>query len=163
MWQVTRPKTRPTGSDVTAFLDSVSDERRRAEAHALRSLVERVTGERAAMWGSSIVGFGNRPYTNTSGTTDWFVVGFSPRKAALAIYGIHDGAADSEPLFDALGPHTTGKGCVYLKRFDQVDHEVLGELVRRAWQVAHDAKCGEVPDVSDAARARAPRRRVGDS
>ena len=59
-------KTRPTGEDVTAFLDSVADERRRAEGHAMRSLMERVTGEQATMWGPSMVGFGAQPYTNTT-------------------------------------------------------------------------------------------------
>jgi hypothetical protein len=132
-------KTRPTGEDVTAFLDSVPDERRRADGHALRSLLERVTGVEAAMWGPSMVGFGSRPYTNTTGTNEWFVVGFSPRKGALTIYGIHDGYAAPDPLLDALGPHTTGKSCVYLKRLDQVDLDVLEQLVAKAWQTARDA------------------------
>jgi hypothetical protein len=132
-------RTRPTGDDVTAFLDSVADDRRRAEGHALRSLLERVTGEKAVMWGPSIVGFGNRPYTNTTGTNEWFVVGFSPRKRALTVYGIHDGDGAPDPLLDELGPHTTGKSCVYLERFDEVDAAVLETLVRKAWQAAHHA------------------------
>ena len=131
-------KTRPTGEDVTAFLDSVSDERRRTEGHALRSLFERVTGEPATMWGPSMVGFGSQPYTNTLGTNEWFVVGFSPRNAALTIYGIHDGYAAPDPLLDALGPHTTGKSCVYVKRLDQIDQQVLEQLVRQAWENAAD-------------------------
>ena len=132
-------KTRPTGEDVTAFLDSVADERRRAEGHAMRSLMERVTGEQATMWGPSMVGFGAQPYTNTIGTNDWFVVGFSPRKTAMTIYGIHDGYAAPDPLLDALGPHTTGKSCVYVKRLDQVDQDVLEQLVRNAWRSSHEA------------------------
>ena len=131
-------KTRPTGEDVTAFLDSVADERRRAEGHAMRSLMERVTGEQATMWGPSMVGFGAQPYTNTIGTNDWFVVGFSPRKAAMTIYGIHDGYAAPDPLLDALGPHTTGKSCVYVKRLDQVDKNVLEQLLRNAWRSSHE-------------------------
>src|SRR4029079_3835116 len=93
-------KTHPTGEDVTAFLDSVPAERRRAEGHAPRSLFERGTGETAALWvarvervageppaswGPSMVVFGSRAYTNTLGTNEWFVVGFSPRKSALTI------------------------------------------------------------------------------
>ena len=128
-----RTQTRPTGEDVTAFLDSISDERRRAEGHAMRSLIERVTGEPAAMWGPSIVGFGSLSYTNTTGTNEWFVVGFSPRKNALTIYGIHDEYSAPDPLLDTLGPHSTGKGCVYIKRLDQVDENVLEQLIRNAW------------------------------
>jgi len=129
-------KTRPTDDDVAAFLDAVPDERRRREAHALRALMERVTGERAVLWGSSIVGFGSRPYTNTSGTTEWFAVGFSPRKAALTIYGVYDDYAPRDPRLDALGPHTTGKGCLYIKRLDAIDPDVLEALLRTAWEGA---------------------------
>jgi len=133
-------KTRRTGDDVTAFLDSVPAERRRAEGHALRALFESVTGEPAAMWGPTMIGFGAEPYTNTLGTNDWFVVGFSPRKAALTIYGIHNGYEAPDPLLDALGPHTTGKSCVYVKRLDQIDQEVLEQLVRQAWEKSRDAR-----------------------
>jgi Domain of unknown function (DU1801) len=136
---VAKIKTRPTGEDVTKFLDSVPDQRRRAEGHELRSLFERVTGERAVMWGPSMVGFGSRPYTNTLGTNDWFVVGFSPRKTALTIYGIFDGyASKPDPLIEALGPSTTGKSCVYIKRLDQIDRGVLEQLVRNAWSSFND-------------------------
>lgn len=129
-------KTRPTGEDVTAFLDSVPDERRRAEGHAVRALMERVTGAEAEMWGPSMVGFGTKPYTNTTGTNDWFIVGFSPRKASLTIYGVYDDYGPTNPLFEQLGPHTTGKGCLYLKRLDAVDGSTLENLVAQAWASA---------------------------
>lgn len=128
--------TRPTDADVTAFLDAVSDERRRAEGHAMRALMERVTGEPAVMWGTAIVGFGSLPHTNTTGTNDWFVVGFSPRKGALTLYGVHDGYGPADPLLAELGPHDTGKGCLYLKRLDAVDSGVLERIVRAAWERA---------------------------
>lgn len=128
--------TRPTDADVTAFLDAVPDERRRAEGHAMRALMERVTGEPAVMWGTAIVGFGSAPHTNTTGTNDWFVVGFSPRKGALTLYGVHDGDGPADPLLAELGPHDTGKGCLYLKRLEAVDAGVLERLVRAAWERA---------------------------
>lgn len=125
--------TQPTDADVTAFLDAVPDERRRAEGHAMRELMERVTGEKAVMWGPSMVGFGSYHYRGKSSSGDWFVVGFAPRKAALTIYGVYDGYGPDDPLFDDLGPHDTGKGCLYLKRLDAVDGGVLEQLVRNAW------------------------------
>ncbi|HSM67914.1 MAG TPA: DUF1801 domain-containing protein [Ilumatobacteraceae bacterium] len=128
--------TRPTGEDVTAFIDAVPDDRRRADAHELRALIQRVTGDPGRMWGPSIIGFGATTYTNTSGTHDWFVVGFSPRKQALTLYGIHDGYSEPDPLLEQLGPHTTGRGCVYLKRLEHADTAVLEQLVRNAWQTA---------------------------
>jgi hypothetical protein len=127
------PKTRPTGLDVTEYLDSVADPRRRAEGHELRTLFEAVTGEPAELWGPSMVGFGSAPYTNTTGTHEWFVVGFAPRKAALTVYGVHDDYKPIDPLLAELGPHTTGKGCLYVRRLDAVDRGVLTRLVADAW------------------------------
>lgn len=102
----------------------------------MRELMERVTGEPATMWGPSMVGFGSMPYTNTTGTNEWFVVGFSPRKTALTLYGVYDGYGPEDPLFEQLGPHTVGKGCLYLKRLDAVDESVLEKLVTQAWERA---------------------------
>jgi Domain of unknown function (DU1801) len=126
-------KTRPTGEDVTAFLDAAEPERRRTEGHALRELMERVTGQPATMWGPTMVGFGAEPYTNTMGTNDWFIVGFSPRKPAISLYGIYTAYGPPDPLIEKLGPHTAGKGCVYVKRLEAIDMDVLEQLVARAW------------------------------
>ena len=131
------PKTRPTGQDVTAFLDAVEQPRRRQEGHLLRALMERVTQQPAVMWGPTMVGFGSTPYTNTLGTHEWFDVGFAPRKAAMTIYGIHNGYAPVNPLLEQLGPHTTGVSCVYVKRLDDIDLEVLERLVSDAWRALH--------------------------
>jgi hypothetical protein len=126
-------KTTANDGDVEAFLDSVADERRRADARAAMELMRRVTGEDPAMWGTSMVGFGHRPYTTADGKEhDWFVVGLSPRKASLTLYGLtyYDSNQD---LLKRLGPHTTGKGCVYVKRYDAIDQDVLTQLVERSW------------------------------
>jgi hypothetical protein len=130
---VARIKTQPHDGDVGAYIEAVPDRRRRVDAEALRVLMEQATGETATMWGPSIVGFGTMPYTNTSGTNDWFVVGFSARKAALTIYGVHDGYAEPDPLLDELGLRSTGKGCLYIKRLADVDQQVLTQLITNAW------------------------------
>lgn len=129
-------KTKPTDENVTSFLDRVESDRRREEGHALRELMERVTGAPAVMWGPTMVGFGSMPYTNTVGTNEMFVVGFSPRKAALTIYGIHNGYGAPDPLLEKLGPHSASVACVYVKRLDTIDMAVLEQLVRDAWQRA---------------------------
>jgi hypothetical protein len=130
-------KTGPTDASVTEFLESVPGERRRAEGHELRAMFERITGEPAVMWGPSMVGFGSLAHTNTMGTNDWFVVGFSARKAALTIYGLVDGDTTADPLFRELGPHTTGKGCLYITRLTDVDHDALGTLIATTWTARH--------------------------
>jgi hypothetical protein len=125
--------TKPGTGDVRVFLDSVPDERRRKDAVAATELIREVTGAEPVMWGTSMVGFGTQRYTTADGKErEWFAVGLSPRKAALTLYGLtyYDSNQD---LLERLGPHTTGKGCLYVKRLDDVDRDVLVELVERAW------------------------------
>ncbi|GAA3382080.1 DUF1801 domain-containing protein [Cryptosporangium minutisporangium] len=125
-------KTARTDASVDEFLAAVPDERRRADAVAVRDLMARVTGDSGAMWGGSIVGFGRvRLKYASRREVDWFVLGFSPRKAATTLY-LGAGFPEKEALLARLGPHAVGKGCVYIKRLDAVDPDVLDELVTAA-------------------------------
>ncbi|UFN42918.1 DUF1801 domain-containing protein [Nocardioides okcheonensis] len=121
---------------VDEILSATADERRRDDARAAIELITRTTGAEARVWGPSIVGFGHAPYTTADAKVhDWFAVGLSPRKAALTFYGLLQDGPDE--LLDLLGPHTTGKGCLYVKRLDAIDTAVLGEIVARAWREKH--------------------------
>ena len=126
-------KTQRGSTDVDAFLDGVADERRRTDAKAARDLMAEVTGAEPVMWGDSIIGFGTQRYRTADGKEhDWFAVGLSPRKAALTLYGLTYYESNTD-LLEQLGPHTTGKGCVYVKKLDDLDRDVLTELVQRSW------------------------------
>ena len=132
--------TQPGPGDVRAYLDSVPDERRRADALAALDLMREVTGAEPVMWGSSMVGFGTQRYTTADGKQHaWFAVGLAPRKAALTFYGLTYYESNQD-LLDRLGPHSTGKGCLYVKRLDDLDRGVLVELVERGWATNHDAE-----------------------
>lgn len=132
--------TRPTDADVTALLDAVPDERRRADAREVVELMRSVTGADPVVWGSSIVGFGRQPYTTADGKAhEWFAVGLAARKAALTLYGLTFYGSNAD-LLERLGPHTTGKGCVYVKRVADVDRAVLTELVERSWAAISKAE-----------------------
>jgi hypothetical protein len=126
-------KTQRHDGDVTAFLDSIPDPTRRKDAKTIFELLSRITGDSAAMWGASMVGFGERTYHYASGRAGtWFNVGFSPRKQNTTVYtygGFDDPGAKA--LLDRLGPHSTGKGCLYVKRLDAVDLDVLDAFLRR--------------------------------
>jgi hypothetical protein len=96
-----------------------------------------VTGADPVVWGSSMIGFGRQPYTTADGKErEWFAVGLAPRKAALTLYGLTY-YGTNEDLLERLGPHTTGKGCVYVKRVADLDRAVLTEMVERAWRENH--------------------------
>ena len=131
-------KTTPTTGDVAAYLASVTDEQRRADAEEVLELMRAITDVAPRMWGSSMIGFGRQPYRTSDGTKrEWFAVGLAPRKAALTLYGLTYYGTNTD-LLQRLGPHTTGKGCLYLKRLEDVDREVLAELIRRAWTANHE-------------------------
>jgi hypothetical protein len=133
--------TRPTDEDVTAYLDAVPDERRRADALDALDLIRSVTGAEPRMWGASMVGFGRQPYRTADGKDhEWFAVGLAPRKAALTLYGLTYYGSNAD-LLERLGPHTTGKGCLYVKRLEDVDRGVLTELVRRSWEANNEQPC----------------------
>jgi Domain of unknown function (DU1801) len=125
-------KTKPTKSTVAAFIAALTDPTRRADARALVKLMQSATGEKPKMWGPSIVGFGSYHYKYDSGRQgDMPTIGFSPRKAATVLYNV-GGFSGSHTLRAKLGKHTTGKGCLYIKKLADVDQQVLEALVLRS-------------------------------
>lgn len=125
-------KTKPTKVSVAEFIGAITDEPRRSNAKALVKLMQSATGEKPKMWGPSIIGFGSYHYKYESGREgDMPIVGFSPRKPATVLYGMRaDG--DAESLLAKLGKHSTGKGCVYIKKLADVDQKVLETLITKS-------------------------------
>ena len=128
-------KTVPTGASVGDFLAAVPDPRRRADAQTACALMAEATGLAPVMWGDSIIGFGTYHYRYASGQEgDWPPVGLAPRKSALTIYLA---AGFDEELLGRLGPHRTGRGCLYVRRLADVDPDVLRALVAGAFRKLH--------------------------
>jgi hypothetical protein len=129
--------TRPTADDVDAHLATVQPQARREDALAVIAMMREVTGVEPVLWGGSMVGFGRQPYRTADGKDrEWFAVGLAARKAALTLYGLTSYGSRAE-LLERLGRHSTGKGCLYVKRLTDVDLDVLRELVERAWADNH--------------------------
>ena len=125
-------KTKPTGASVDDYVASIADKARRTDCRRLIRMMARVTGEPPRMWGASIVGFGTYHYRYDSGREgDFFLTGFSSRKADLSLY-VMTGFASFPALMAKLGRHRNGKSCLYVRRLADVDLEVLEELVRRS-------------------------------
>jgi hypothetical protein len=124
-------KTKQTTVSPTTFIDKVENEQRRKDGHELVSLMKKVTGKPAKMWGPSIVGFDKYHYKYASGHEgDMPITGFSPRKQSLVLY-LGPGLEDKK-LMAKLGKHKTGKGCLYINKLDDVDRNVLLELVTKS-------------------------------
>jgi Domain of unknown function (DU1801) len=133
------PAMRPTGASVEDFLAGVPDGRRE-DARRLCAMMAQITGEPPAMWGTSIIGFGSYHYRYASGHSgDSALASFSPRRQHLVIYLVGGFEGRHQPVLARLGPHKTGKGCLYLKRLDDVDQDALRELIHRSVRVRRGA------------------------
>jgi hypothetical protein len=125
-------KTKPTKLSVASFIDALTDPVRRADAKALTKLMQNALGEKPRMWGPSIIGFGSCHYKYESGREgDMPVIGFSPRKAATVLYGV-TGFGEATALLAKLGKHSTGKGCLYIKKLSDVDQHTLEALILKS-------------------------------
>jgi len=128
-------KTKPTTQSVRDFLNTIEPEQKRADGLALLELFQETTGEEAVMWGASMVGFGSYHYKSerSKQAGEWPLVGFSPRKQNLTLYGV-TGNKESQNLLKRLGKHKSGVGCVYINKLADVDKSVLSELIKASFQ-----------------------------
>ena len=123
-------KTKVNDADVIAFLESVDDPKRKEDSLAMLDIMSEITGEEPKMWGKSIVGFGSYHYVYASGQEgDWMAIGFSPRKQSLTLY-IMSGFKAYDELMAKLGKYKTGKSCLYIKKLEDVDMDVLRKLIK---------------------------------
>ena len=133
-------KTRPTGVDVTAFLNEVENERRRRDGFEVLEMMKEITRLEPTMWGPTMVGFGRYRYQYESGHKgEAFVIGFSPRKASLVLY-VMEGMETRRDLLEKLGKHKASKGCLYINKLDDVDRSVLREIVQASFDAMADQR-----------------------
>ncbi len=122
-------KTKATEKSVEDFLIAIADPKRQADCRAIVALMEAATKAKPKMWGESIVGFGDVHLKYESGREmDWFVMGFASRKNDLTLYGLMSGIEAKPELAEKLGKFKTGKGCVYIKKMEDVDAAVLKRI-----------------------------------
>ena len=128
--------TQPTDAPVSDFLDAIVPATRQADARDVHALMERIAGEPGRMWGTGMVGFGTYTYTYASGRSgDWMRLGYAARKTALTLYLCNGGMERFDAFLSRLGKHTTGMGCLYVKKLTDVDLGVLEDLLRAAWEM----------------------------
>lgn len=128
-------KTQRTDNSVSLFLDQIEPEQKRKDSHALVALMSQITAEKPKLWGTSIIGFGDYHCKYKSGREgDWFLTGFSPRKNALTVYLMCD--LSHEGLdFDGLGKYKLSKGCLYFKKIEDVDLNVLTQIIKDSIEI----------------------------
>ena len=132
MGKLAEIKTKQNTASVAGFLESIPDEQKRKDSQVILKLMEKATGEKPKMWGSSMIGFGEKRYKSpaTGREVDWFKIGFSPRKANLSLHLI-DIQKHTEAL-NKLGKHKTGVGCLYINKLEDVDVKILEKMINAA-------------------------------
>jgi len=131
-------KTQKSKASVESYLQTLDGDRR-ADCEQLTEIMRTITKDDGAMWGPAIAGFGHTHLVYESGREmDWFQVGFSSRKAALSLY-LMGNFETRESLLKELGPHKHGKGCLYIKRLDDVHLPTLKKLIRDSCKAMRNA------------------------
>lgn len=122
-------KTKPNNRSVSAFINSVDDELKRKDCKDLLKMFKSITRKKPKLWGDSIIGFGSYHYKYPTGNEgDWFITGFSPRKQNFTIH-IMNGFANYNDLLKKLGKHKIGKSCLYVKKLEYIDRDVLQQMI----------------------------------
>lgn len=129
-------KTKETNASVKDFINSINDEVKRKDSFTIIKLMQKATKAKPKLWGSSIIGFGNKIYKSpaTGREVEWFKIGFSPRKANFSLHLVLDIKKYAAEL-KKLGKHKTGVGCLYINKLDDVDIKVLEKLITIAAQI----------------------------
>ena len=124
----TKAKTTETTKSVSSFVKTVEDKQRQNDCLAIIEIMKKQSGFEPKMWGPAIIGFGSYHYKYESGHEgDAPLVGFSPRKAEFALYIANfDG---KQELLKNFGKHKTAKSCVYIKKLEDINVEVLKKMI----------------------------------
>ena len=122
-------KTKKTELSVDDFLNTVTETQKKEDAFSILKLMEKATKSKAKMWGSAIIGFGDKRLKYESGRElDWFIMGFSPRKQNFALY-ISGTVEKQQALLNKLGKYKTSKGCLYINKLAEIDLAILKEII----------------------------------
>ena len=111
----------------------MKDEQQRKDSFVILEIMKKLSGEEPKMWGASLIGFGNKIYKspNTSREVEWFLIGYSPRKANLSLHLVVDINKQADTL-NKLGKYKTGTGCLYINKLDDIDIKILEKLIKEA-------------------------------
>ena len=123
-------KTQANSKSADEFLNTITPEKKQKEAKELLRIFKKVTECEPVMWGSSIIGFDSYKYTNSSGTNDWMITGFSPRKQNFSLY-IMQGFADYQQDLKELGKVKTAKSCLYINKLEDIDLTKLEKFLNK--------------------------------
>jgi len=126
-------KTKENSASVEDFINSVKDEQQRKDSFVILEMMKKASGEEPKMWGSSLIGFGNKRYKSPASgrEVNWMLIGFSPRKTNLSLHLTIDIKKHTPELLK-LGKHKTGAGCLYINKLEDIDLKILKGIIETA-------------------------------
>jgi hypothetical protein len=129
-------KLKPTDKSVDRLIEEIPEEKIRDDCYQLIKIISKATGEEPVLWAGNMIGFGKYHYVYDSGHQgDAFLSGFAPRKTNITLYVLAPDLPDRENLLKNLGKHKASKGCIYIKKLDDIDPKVLEKMIVKsvAW------------------------------
>jgi hypothetical protein len=130
-----------TDNAVSDYLATLDDDTRR-DAETLSAMMHRISGLEPTLWNAGTLGFGTYHYKYDTGREgDGHTIGFYPRKGKTTIY-LMDGTARYADQLAKLGKHTLTGYCIYIKRLDDVDLQVLERIVRDSFAFITEKAAG---------------------
>ncbi|HEV7448965.1 MAG TPA: DUF1801 domain-containing protein [Candidatus Paceibacterota bacterium] len=135
-------KTKLNKASVDKFLSTIKDAQKRHDCLVISNMMEKATKAKPEMWGASIVGFGRIKYTYANGKEgEWMMVGFSPRKQNITLYGLKvfkmvagglkENKGDNDFLLK-LGKYKEGGGCLYINKLSDINTKELEKIIKLA-------------------------------
>jgi hypothetical protein len=135
-------KTKVNKANVKKFLSTIKDIEKRNDCLVISRMMEKAAKTKPEMWGTSIIGFGRRKYTYANGKEgEWMMIGFSPRKQNIALYGLKifkmtlGGLKENKKenaFLSKLGKYKEGGGCLYINKLSDIDTKELEKIIKLA-------------------------------
>lgn len=143
-----KAKTTQTKSDVYDFINTVPDLQKQKDCQAIIDIMQKQSGFEPRMWGPSIVGFGSYHYVYESGHEgDAPVIAFSPRKAEISFY-LSSKFDQRQELLKLFGKHKSAKACIYIKKLEDVNKDVLKKMIKNSLQYTKSCLGKNVKSIS---------------
>jgi hypothetical protein len=122
-------KLKPTEKSVDRVIDEVPDENIRDDCFQLITIMSKAAGAKPVLWAGNIIGFGKYHYVYDSGHEgDACLAAFAVRKTNITLYVMLPEVQRNEFL-KKLGKHKASKGCIYIKRLNDIELPVLEKMI----------------------------------
>jgi hypothetical protein len=125
-------KTTENDLNVSDYVSKITDTTKQSDFQKVIELMQKVSGFEPKMWGTAIVGFGSYHYVYESGREgDAPIIGCSARVNAITLY-LGTNFENREELLNQLGKYKSSKGCLYLKKLEDINSKVLETMIKNS-------------------------------